>query len=66
MPVCDHDTVAIHDFESSLKHDVDLLRRSKGIPKSAKIFGYVFNIDTDEFTLMVEDVPSKQMVASAT
>ena len=25
------------------------------MPKTVNIFGYLFNIDTDEFTLVVED-----------
>jgi hypothetical protein len=36
-------------------HDVKLVRASKGIPKAVNIFGYLFNIETDEFTLVVED-----------
>jgi len=49
-------SLAIEDFRSSLKHDVDLLRASPGVPKTANIYGYLFNIDTDEFTLVVEDL----------
>ena len=47
--------IAIEDYESSLKHDVRLIRKSKGTPKKVNIFGYLFNIDTDEPKLMVED-----------
>ena len=53
--VYEKESLAIHDFHLSLKHDCDLLRASPGIPKSAKIFGFVFNIDTDEFTQLIED-----------
>jgi carbonic anhydrase len=49
------DSLAIHDFRSSLKHDVNLIRASAGVPSTLNIYGYLFNIDTDEFTLVVED-----------
>ena len=49
------DSLAIHDFRSSLKHDVNLVRASAGVPRTLNIYGYLFNIDTDEFTLVVED-----------
>jgi carbonic anhydrase len=53
--VYERDSLAIHDFTSSLKHDVNLVRTSAGVPKTVNIFGYLFNIDTDEFTLVVKD-----------
>ncbi len=53
--VYEKDSLAIHDFRSSLKHDVNLVRASAGVPKTVNIYGYLFNIDTDEFTLVVED-----------
>ena len=53
--VYERDSLAIHDFTSSLKHDVNLVRTFAGVPKTVNIFGYLFNIDTDEFTLVVED-----------
>jgi carbonic anhydrase len=49
------DSLAIHDFRSSLNHDVNLVRASAGVPRTLNIHGYLFNIDTDEFTLVVED-----------
>jgi carbonic anhydrase len=48
-------SVCISDFVSSLEHDVRLVRESEGTPKNANIFGYVFNIDTDELSLVVKD-----------
>jgi hypothetical protein len=36
LPVYDQESLAIHDFESSLKHDVMLLRHSNGIQNSVK------------------------------
>ena len=48
-------SIAIEDYESSLKHDTRLLRESKGTPKKVNIYGYLFNIDTEALTLIVED-----------
>jgi carbonic anhydrase len=50
----DRSDVAIADYESSLKRDASLLRESKGTPKGVNIYGYLFNIDTEELTLVVE------------
>ena len=47
--------IAIADYESSLKSDVRLLREWRGTPKNVNIYGYLFNIDTEELTLIVED-----------
>jgi carbonic anhydrase len=51
----DRCNIAIADYESSLKRDTRLLRESKGTPKHVDIYGYLFNIDTETLTLMVED-----------
>jgi carbonic anhydrase len=51
----DRDTIAIADYASSLKADTRLLRESKGTPKHVNIYGYLFNIDTEGLTLIVED-----------
>ena len=47
--------IAIDDYESSLKRDTSLIRGSKGTPRKVNIFGYLFNIDTEQLTLIVED-----------
>jgi len=47
--------IAIEDYESSLKRDTRLVRESKGTPGKVNIYGYLFNIDTDELTLVVQD-----------
>jgi hypothetical protein len=54
-PFYDRDNIAISDYESSLKHDTRLLRESKGTPKNVNIYGYLFDIDTETSTLLVED-----------
>ncbi len=46
----DHDSLAIGHLETSLAYDVDLLRRSPGVPATARIVGMVFDIDSNEFT----------------
>jgi carbonic anhydrase len=51
----DRGNIAIADYESSLKRDTRLVRGSQGTPKDVNIFGYLFNIDTDALTLVVED-----------
>jgi carbonic anhydrase len=51
----DRGNIAISDFESSLKRDTRLLRESKGTPKNVNIYGYLFDIDTEALTLIVED-----------
>ncbi len=48
-------SIAISDFVTSLKHDARLMRESKGTPRHANIYGYVFNTDTHELSLVVED-----------
>lgn len=51
----DRGNIAIADYESSLKRDTRLLRESKGTPRDVNIYGYLFNIDTEALTLIVED-----------
>src|SRR5215470_2567413 len=51
----DRGNISIQDYESSLKRDTQLLRESKGTPKNVNIYGYLFNIDTEALTLIVED-----------
>ncbi|MEM8604755.1 MAG: carbonic anhydrase, partial [Cyanobacteria bacterium P01_H01_bin.121] len=48
-------SIAIGDFAISLKHDVHLVRASKGTPKHVNIYGYVYNTDTHELSQVIED-----------
>ena len=57
-------SICISDYVSSLMHDVRLLRESKGTPKQVNIYGYVYDIDTDELSLVVEDKVLSQAPAS--
>lgn len=49
----DADSLAIGHLEASLRHDVDLLRQSPAVPAAVKIFGMVFDIDSNEFTVLI-------------
>jgi carbonic anhydrase len=49
-------SVAIRDYESSLEHDVQIIRNSPGTPRRAKIYGYLFDIDTEGLTLIAQDL----------
>src|SRR5262249_23417172 len=51
----DRDNVAIADYESSLRRDTRLLRESKGTPQQVNIYAYLFDIDTEVLTLLIED-----------
>jgi carbonic anhydrase len=51
----DRATVSITDYEASLAYDVDLLRRSPGIPKHADILGLFYNTDTGEIAEVVRN-----------
>jgi carbonic anhydrase len=46
------ESICISDYVSSLKHDVQLVRKSKGTPKRVNIYGYVYDINTDELSLV--------------
>ena len=48
-------SVSISDFVTSLKHDTRLMRESKGTPRHVNIYGYLYNIDTNGLSLVVED-----------
>ena len=51
----DRGSVSISDFEASLKYDANLVRASKGTPQHVNIYGYVYDTDTGELSLVVED-----------
>ncbi|WP_263357670.1 carbonic anhydrase [Acidicapsa ligni] len=53
--VYEQESLAIGNLRESLEHDVKLLRASVGIPRSVNIYGYLFDINTDEFRLVVSD-----------
>jgi pimeloyl-ACP methyl ester carboxylesterase/carbonic anhydrase len=47
--------LAISDLEGSLRDDVKVLRDAPGIPAKATISAYVYNIDTEQLTLIAQD-----------
>ena len=51
----ERESIAISDFVTSLEHDTRVMRESKGTPQDANIYGYVYDIDTNELSLVVED-----------
>jgi carbonic anhydrase len=54
----DHDSLAITDFETSLKYDVKLLRDSPAVPKHAKLYGFFYEISSGKLTEVVRDIPT--------
>jgi carbonic anhydrase len=56
----DRASLCIEDHLAALDHDVRLVRQSKGTPKRVDIYGCVYNIDTAELSLVVEDKGSSQ------
>jgi carbonic anhydrase len=51
----DRDNIAIAGYESSLERDTRLIREAKGTPRNVNIYGYLYDIDTEALTLVVED-----------
>ncbi len=51
----ERESISIGDFATSLKHDTRLVRESKGTPRHVNIYGYVYDIDTNELSRVVED-----------
>ena len=51
----ERESISISDFATSLKHDTRLVRESKGTPQHIDIYGYLYDIDTNELSLVVED-----------
>ena len=52
------DSICITDYVSSLTHDVRLVRMSAGTPRQAAIYGYMYDIDAEALSLVVEDKPA--------
>lgn len=50
------DSICIGDYALSLRHDVGVLRNSKGTPRHVNIYGCLYNIDTGELTRVFEDI----------
>jgi carbonic anhydrase len=52
------DSICITDYATSLTHDVRLMRMSAGTPRRAAIYGYLYDIDAEALSLVVEDEPA--------
>ncbi len=61
----ERESISISDFATSLKHDTRLVRESKGTPQHINIYGYLYDIDTNELSLVVEDKGLQQPEASS-
>jgi carbonic anhydrase len=59
------DSICITDYVSSLTHDVRLVRTSAGTPRQAAIYGYMYDIDAEALSLVVEDKPASTQRALA-
>lgn len=51
----ERESISISDFVTSLQHDTHLVRESKGTSQQVNIYGYLYNTDTSELSLVVED-----------
>ena len=49
------EALCIGDYEQSLRHDVALIRKQPGTPRSANIFGFFFEIDSGLLAPVVAD-----------
>jgi carbonic anhydrase len=51
----ERESISISDFVTSLKHDTRLVREAKGTPQDVNIYGYLYDIDTNELSLVASD-----------
>jgi|HubBroStandDraft_6_1064221.scaffolds.fasta_scaffold110292_2 carbonic anhydrase len=54
----DRDSLAIMDFETSVKHDIALLRSSPAVPKHIKLYGFFYEISSGKLTEVARDIPT--------
>src|ERR1700723_867832 len=54
----DQDSLAIPDFEKSLKYDLELLRSSPAVPKHVKLYGFFYEINSGKLNEVVRDIPA--------
>jgi carbonic anhydrase len=55
----DHDSLAITDYEKSIKYDVALLRASPAVPRHIKLYGFFYEINSGKLTEVVRDIPAE-------
>ncbi len=51
-------SLAITDFEQSIKHDVRLLRNSPAVPRNVKLYGFFYEINSGKLTEVARDIPA--------
>src|ERR1700733_9331483 len=61
----DRESVAITDFEKSLKYDVELLRRSPAVPKHVNLYGFFYEINSGRLIEVVKDIPASGVTTLA-
>lgn len=57
----DHESLAITDFEKSLRYDVELLRSSPAVPKHVRLYGFFYEINSGKLTEVVRDIPASRV-----
>ncbi len=53
--IYNRESISISDFVTSLNHDTRLMRESQGTPNHIDIFGYLYNTDTNDLSLVVKN-----------
>jgi carbonic anhydrase len=54
----DRDSLAIPDFEKSLRYDLQLLRASPAVPKRVNLYGFFYEINSGKLIEVVRDTPA--------
>jgi carbonic anhydrase len=54
----DHDSLAIMDYDKSIRYDIELLRSSPAVPKGVKLYGFFYDIASGKLTEVVRDIPA--------
>jgi len=54
----DHGSLAIMNYEESLKHDVKLLRDHPAVPKKVQLYGFFYEMNKGDLIEVVRDVPA--------
>lgn len=54
----DRDSVAIADFEKSLKYDLELLHSSPAVPKHVNLYGFFYEINSAKLIEGLRDIPA--------
>ena len=55
----DHDSLAIMDFEKSIKYDIELLRSSPAVPNNIKLYGFFYEISSAKLIEVARDIPAQ-------